>query len=110
MHKLTKKYQYSKECKDGKQRNYILYFLNGIQIIKQKIPFDVRWEKGFDRRTWFTDEYILNGNIHQTRTINHGCGCAPNLQKSRNVKFPISKKKLKELGVDADVKIEIYKE
>jgi hypothetical protein len=61
---LTNHRQYSKKCKDGKHRNYSIYFLNGIQILKQKIPFDTNWDRGFDRRTGIYDEYILNGKMY----------------------------------------------
>ena len=42
--KLTTNRQYSHHDKDGADRNYISYFLNGVLILKQKIPFDTNWE------------------------------------------------------------------
>jgi len=46
----------SKKCKDGKYRNYLLYFLNGVQILKQKIPFNTRYDRG----TTGTPQYMTN--------------------------------------------------
>lgn len=93
---LTKKYQFAKHDKDGKDRNYVLYFLNGKQILKQKVPFDAEFERGYDKNTRIFDEYIENGRIHQTRT---------HLGVSRKVSFPLSKILLKELEVTKDTKI-----
>lgn len=103
--KLTKHYQYSKHCKDGKDRNFIIYFLNGIEIFKQKIPFNSNYEHGFDRMIGITDEYILNSKIYQTRYKHEGCGSEP--KNIRNVSFPLSKKRLNELNVPNDIKITI---
>lgn len=103
--KLTKKYQYSKHCKDGKDRNYLIYFLNGIEILKQKIPFNENFEHGFDRRTSITNEYILNGKIYQTRYFHEACGSEP--KNIRNVSFPLSKNKLKKFNIPKDLKIEL---
>jgi hypothetical protein len=36
--KLTRKVQYSKKCKDGKYRNFLIFFLNDVEIMKQKLP------------------------------------------------------------------------
>ena len=104
-YKLTKKYQLSKHCKDSKDRNFIIYFLNGVEILKQKVPFDTNFELGFDRRTVITDEYILNGQIHQTRYFREACGAEP--KKIRNVSYPLSKKILKTFEIPVDFKITI---
>lgn len=56
---LTQNYQYSKRCNDGKNRNFLTFFLNDVEIFKQKIPFDTRFERGFDRRTGISNIYIL---------------------------------------------------
>lgn len=66
-YKLTHKYQFSKKCKDGHRRNFLIYFLNGIQILKQKIPFDDTYRIGFDCQTKILNEFLLNGSIHQMR-------------------------------------------
>lgn len=97
---LTKKYQFAKHDKDGKDRNYLLYFLNGKQILKQKVPFDSEAERGYDKNTRIFDEHIENGRIHQTRT---------HLGVSRKVSFPLSKNKLNELGVNNETTIYISK-
>ena len=103
---LTKKYQYSHHDKDGADRNYILYFLNNILILKQKIPFDPRWDKGFDRRTSIYDEYILNGKIYQKRNRYYGCSDPDNNRiEVRDVSFPLSKKLLKQFNIPEDLKI-----
>ena len=106
-HKLTRHIQYNKKCKDGKSRSYILFFLDGVQILKQKFPYDEDWEKGFDHRTSIYDIYILGGRMYQTRAIWKGCGADNSNPEERKVSFPLSKKKLKELNVYPDVKIEI---
>jgi rRNA maturation protein Nop10 len=64
---LTQKYQFRKKCKDGHRRNYLIYFLNDIQILKQKIPFDTSYKAGHDCRTHIDDDFLLNGCIHQKR-------------------------------------------
>lgn len=65
--KLTSNSQYSHHDKDGSDRNYLSYYLNDVLILKQKIPFDTSFEKGFDRRTTIYDEYILNDKLYQKR-------------------------------------------
>ena len=103
---LTRKIQCSKHCPDGKHRNFVLYFLNNVLILKQKFPYDENWEHGFDECTRIYDEYILNGRIHQTRQCWHGCGSKLE-SKPRQVSFPLSKIKLAELNVPKDFKISI---
>jgi len=103
-YKLTRKSQYSKKCADGKSRNFLLYFLNDVQILKQKIPYDESIDKGFDRRTAIYDDYLLNGRIYQTRTSDCWCG-KTELGKTRKVSFPDSKLKLQELKVPINLKI-----
>lgn len=85
-----------KHCKDGKRRHLILYFLNGVQILKQKIPFDENFENGFNFRTSIFDVYLLNNNLYQTRIKNN---------KKRNIKFPVSKKKLEIFNIPENLKI-----
>ena len=105
---LISKYQYSKKCNDGKQRNFILFFLNNILIFKQKVPFDPSYDKGYDRVTDIYDVYILNGNIHQTRSNKWYCGQKDRPEgKERQVKFPLSKNRLSEFNIPKDLKIEI---
>jgi hypothetical protein len=104
IYKLTRNSQYSKHDKDGKDRNHLTYYINGIEILKQKIPFNTNWEHGFDRRTVISNEYLLNGKLYQTRYFQTGTPDKP--KKIRNVSYPISKKILSELGIPNDLKIE----
>ena len=106
-YKLTCKDQYNKKCVDGKSRNFLLFFLNDVQILKQKIPFDESYDRGFDKRTAIYDIYLLNGKIYQTRTSDVvGCGSDKH-GKTRNVKFPVSKSKLEQFNIPKDLKIEL---
>lgn len=100
---LTAKYQFNKRGKDGKSRNYLYYFLNGIQILRQKYPFNTDYEYGLQARLLISEEYLLNGNLYQTRYD-------IDKLKERHVKYPISKKKLVELMVPNDLKINISNE
>ena len=77
---LTRKIQCSKKCPDGKSRNFILYFLNGNLILKQKFPYDENYDKGFDKRTHIYDEFILNGRLYQTRKGEDRLGVSPGFQ------------------------------
>jgi len=109
MNRLTSHIQLGKKCNDGKSRNFILFFLNDVQILKQKLPYEDDWERGFDKHTHFDDVYLLNGKIHQTRSKNlRWCG-SPKYKfrnnKIRQVSFPVSKKKLNELGINPTQKI-----
>jgi hypothetical protein len=101
-YKLTCKVQCSKKCADGKKRNYLLYFLNGVQILRQKFPYDEGYDKGFDKRTAIYDEYLLNGSLHQTRKHWHGCS-----QQPRQVRYPISKAKIQQFDIPQNHRIEI---
>ena len=97
--KITTKYQHGIKSKNGRRINYRLLFLNNVLIYRQRVPFDETMEHGFQGKYFFTNEYILNGNLYQTRE-NHK-------QEGRSIYFPLSKKILKELGVPNDLKIEI---
>lgn len=106
--KLTTKRQYSHHDKDGADRNYISYYLNDVLILKQKIPFDTNWDKGFDRRTSIYDEYILNGVMYQKRRKNLGCSHQDNDKTEiREVSYPLSKKKLINFNIPKDLKISL---
>lgn len=94
---LTCKYQHSLHCKDGKRRNYLLIFFNDVLILKQKVPFDTDYDKGYDRTTGIDNIYLLNGKIYQTRTREG---------KVREVSFPVSKKVLNQLNIDNSIKYE----
>lgn len=110
-YKLTSKGQFSKRCPDGKRRNFLLFFLNNVEIFKQKIPYDTDYCIGSDMRTDFSNVYLLNGNIYQTRTIcefglvNDIWGLQS--KKTRDVRFPISKIKLSQFNIPKDIKIEL---
>jgi carboxypeptidase C (cathepsin A) len=96
------KYQHSKHCVDGKRRNYWIYFIDGVEILRQKVPFDENGEKGFDHFVGPKDVYLYDENIHQTRQIEWK---GTDNYKEREVKFPVSKQKLKELHIKKDDKI-----
>jgi len=107
---LTKHYQYGKECKDGKQRNFLLYFLNGLLILKQKIPYDEKYDKGFDKITLIEDEYILNGRMYQTRSAKIWCGSSPDVTYiPRKVCYPLSKGRLCVFNIPKDQRITVSK-
>lgn len=89
--KLTSKYQHSFLCPDGKNRNFILYFLNGIQILKLKVPFNENYMGVYQsgspyNETSFENERIEGTNLLMDK-IKNG--------KVRKVKYPISREKLK---------------
>lgn len=106
---LTSKTQCSKKCKDGKKRNFLLYFLNNTLILRQKFPYDDQYDKGFDKRTLIMGEYLLNGKLYQIRQHWLGCGLhdAGVHTKARHVSYPISRKRLEELQVPKDLVIHI---
>lgn len=102
--KLTSHVSLSKKCKDGKYRNFIYYFINDVKILKQKVPFDIRYEHGFDEKIHIYDAYVFNGRIYQTRSFCAGCGCG--IKNTRQVSFPLSKRILNQLNVPFNLKIE----
>ena len=99
-YKLTKKCQLNKRGKDKKCKSYLIYFLNDVQILKQKLPFESDYENGFNHLTGFNNVYLLNGKLHQTRI---------KFEKTRDVSYPISKNKLNQLEVPIDLKIKLTK-
>jgi len=103
-YKLTSHIQCNKRGKDGKCRSYILFFINDIQILKQKYPYDDTYEDGFNHKTDIYDVYVLNGKMHQTRSFYGGCGSKVT-SKKRKVSYPLSKKKLNELDILPEDKI-----
>ena len=104
MFELTRKYKHSTHGKDGKRKSFFLFFLNGVQILKQKAPFDETFEEGFNRMVSISDVYLLNGRLYQKRDSTRFNG-RKQIGKIRDVSFPISKNKLTELGVPSDLKI-----
>ena len=98
---LTTKYQHSKKCSDGKKRSFMLYFLNGVEILRQKIPFEKDYEFGYQNHTRFEDIYFLNGKIHQTRKKFD--------KPARNVHYPVSKKKLQQFDIPVGLAIFVTK-
>lgn len=97
MFKLESKSKINKHCKDGKDRSYKMYFLNDVQILQQKKPFDKDFEEGFNHRIHIDNEYILNGKMYQTRYSDN--------KKTRHVSYPLSKEKLKQFNIPKDFKI-----
>lgn len=98
---LTSHYQHAKKGKDGKSRNYMIYFLNDVEILKQKVPFDETYDHGFQNRTHFKNTYLLNGKLYQTRSKSYSS------EEAREVCFPVSKKKLSQFDIPKDLKIEL---
>jgi len=94
-YKLTSKYQHSKHLRNGTRRSILLYFLNGILIFSQKIPFDENSEYGRSKWHIFND-YILNNKLYQTRSDDN---------KTRIVTYPLSKEKLMYFDIPKDTKI-----
>ena len=103
--KLTSNWQYSHHDKDGRDRNYLSFYLNDVLILKQKIPFEKNCENGFDRRTSIYDVYLFNGRLYQKRCKNFSSDNSQ--QKVREVSFPISKNKLDQFNIPLDVKINV---
>jgi len=97
--KLTIKYQHSLKGKDGKKRNYYLFFLNDVLILKQKSPFDETMEHGYPK-LYLQNVYLFKGSIHQERVMIFD-------QIPRSVKYPVSKARLQALNVPSDLKIEL---
>jgi hypothetical protein len=97
--KLTLKYKHSEKCNDKKRRNYLLYFLNDVLILKQKSPYDETYQMGHGNRTYMNNTYLFNGNLHQERSLIY------NAVNPRKVKYPISKIRLHALNVPPDLKI-----
>lgn len=95
---LTIKIQYSKKCKDGKYRNFLLFFLNDVKILTQKNPYDESYYLGYDKRLCYKNIFLLNNNLYQTRYDE---------KRSRDVKFPVSKKILKQFDIPKNMKIEL---
>jgi hypothetical protein len=110
-YKLTLKYQHAKRDKKGKCRDYYLYFLNDVLILKQKVPFNENWDSGWQHHTRLQDTHLLNGRIHQIRkTSMPGAwwrGSQHFEDKVREVKFPISKKILEQFNIPKDLKISL---
>jgi len=79
------KYQRRKKCKDGCLRNFVIFESNGVEILKIKDPFELKWDLGYDLHTFISNVRFENNRIFLTKT---------KFGKSRNVSYPISKKKL----------------
>jgi hypothetical protein len=100
-YKFTYAYQHSKVCGDNRKKNFLLFFLNDVLILKQKMPFN----------RWITDIHLLNGYIHQKRQAKSGGAWWRSSNpketdgKLREVKYPISKKILEQFNIPKDTKI-----
>lgn len=97
--KFTIKYQHSVKGKDSKSRNYYLFFLNDVLILKQKSPFDSTMENGY-AKLYLLNVYLLKGNIYQERVMIFD-------QIPRSVKYPVSKARLQALNVPYNLKIKL---
>ena len=104
-YKLTSKYQHAKRLPKGVRRSIRLYFLNGVRIFEQKVPFDEKGEFG-DPKWHFKNEYLLNGRMYQTRwSRNWSRDLGGFVDTSRDVSYPISKKILEQFNIPKDLKI-----
>lgn len=105
--KLTSKYCHAKRSKKGTCRSWKLYFLNGIELFRQRVPYDENNEYGAGK--WhYENQFILNGRLHQTRyDTKYVCEHGYVRVGERKVTYPLSKKKLIEMGVSMDQKIEL---
>lgn len=95
---LTSKVKHAVHCSDNKDRNILCYYLNGVLIFKQKIPFDPTQNSGNQYQTRIKTEYLLNGKIYQTRS-------KLGETKTRLVSFPVSKKVLSKFNIPLNFKI-----
>ena len=108
-YKLTSVLQHSKKCKDKKRRNFLLWFLNDVLILKQKCPYDESYSIDSQYRTSFTNCYLLNGTLYQTRNSTpfyFWGGSKNHNRKLREVKYPVSKEVLAQFEIPKDFKIE----
>lgn len=105
---FTVNYSFNKKQPNGKSRSKITYYVNGVQLFQQKIPFDSSYEHGYGNRTSIYNEYILGNNIYQNRSRYMGCGSTK--EKERNVKFCLSKDKIERLGIPSNFKLEWMEE
>lgn len=64
---LTTRFLYNRRTKEGNCRSYILYMINGITILKQKIPFDINYENGWQHTTDIKDIFIKWKYISNTQ-------------------------------------------
>ena len=99
-YKLTSTFQRNRRNKAGVGNSFLLFFLNGTFIFKQKVPYDEHMEPGSGHRTSFTAIYILNGNLFQTRQ-------ATVKGKIREVRYPLSVRQLEEFNIPKDLRIDL---
>lgn len=79
---LTSKFERRKKCKDGKSRNFVTYFLDGQKILSLKDPFDTDYDLGYDVRTNFSNERVIDNRLYMTKTKGN---------KIRHVSYPIKR-------------------
>ncbi len=97
--KLTFKFQRNKRNpKSGISNSHYIFFLNGVEVLKQKVPYELDYDQGCQHHTGIENVYYLNGKIYQDRE---------KFGKVRNVSFPVSKNRLSELNIPKDLKIEM---
>lgn len=108
---LTEKYKHSVRGKDGKRKNWMVFCINGVELFRQKCPFNEFAEHGWQGKWRYENIYIHNGKLFQTR---YGTTYDNNSSEwirfsERRVSYPLSKKKLEALKVPSDLKIELDK-
>ncbi len=87
---VNNKYSHSVLCTDGRRRNFMRFFVNDIEILTLKWPYEENYEKGCQNRTDIQD---ICFNI-ETRYL-HFTKIKGN--KIRKVKYPVSKEKILKL-------------
>jgi len=106
---LTSNIQKGRKCSDGKSRTLITYYVNGVEILTQKVPYDEEYDFGFCHRIGIYDVYVLGNNIYQKRQ-KIGCTLPDEEIPVRDVKFPLSKKVLEDIGLPPDFKLVFWDE
>lgn len=84
---LTQTIIKSVTCKDSKRRSFITYHLNGVKVLRQKLPYNETQQAGNQHATIITDVYFKNNSIYQKRN-------------GREVRFPVSKKVLSTFNIE----------
>jgi hypothetical protein len=104
-YKLTSKYKHSKRLKNGTRRSILTFFINGVKLFEQKVPFDENAEPGTGK--WHIDNiYLLNDRLHQTRWSTDWNSTTNSYDKTtRDVTYPVSKKILVSLNIPNDLMI-----
>lgn len=109
-YKLVCKYSHAKKQINGKTRSIRYYYLNNVLIFQQKVPFDENMRYGYGGKWHYENEYLLDGKLFQTRYNNVYHSVTAIYEKMcRDVYYPVSKRKLEEVGFPNGLKLELSK-